>query len=90
MTVLHELTHRISGYSHPNTFRNLVKQELAQLNEKGLDPEKFAFYLNFFRYGVPPHGGSGTGLERIVKQMLNLENVAESTLLPRTPDRLTP
>jgi aspartyl-tRNA synthetase len=63
---------------------------MAQLKEKGLDPEKFSFYTDFFRYGVPPHGGSGTGLERIVKQMLNLENVAEATLLPRTPDRLTP
>jgi aspartyl-tRNA synthetase len=63
---------------------------VSQLEEKGLDPEKFKFYTDFFRYGVPPHGGSGTGLERIVKQMLNLENVAEATLLPRTPERLTP
>ena len=63
---------------------------VEQLKEKNLDPEKFKFYTDFFRYGVPPHGGSGTGLERIVKQMLNLENVAEATLLPRTPDRLVP
>lgn len=63
---------------------------VKQLGEKGLDAEKFGFYLDFFRYGVPPHGGSGTGLERIVKQLLGLENVAEATLLPRTPDRLTP
>lgn len=63
---------------------------IRQAVEKGLDPEKFAFYLDFFRYGVPPHGGSGTGLERIVKQILNLENVAEATLLPRTPERLRP
>jgi aspartyl-tRNA synthetase len=63
---------------------------VSQAKDKGLDPEKFRFYLDFFRYGVPPHGGSGTGLERIVKQMLNLENVAEATLLPRTPDRLVP
>jgi aspartyl-tRNA synthetase len=63
---------------------------VEQAKEKGLDPEKFAFYLDFFRYGIPPHGGSGTGLERIVKQLLNLENVAEATLLPRTPERLTP
>ena len=63
---------------------------ISQLKEKNLDPEKFKFYTDFFRYGVPPHGGSGTGLERIVKQMLNLENVAEATLLPRNPDRLMP
>ena len=63
---------------------------INQLGEKGLDKEKFGFYADFFRYGVPPHGGAGTGLERIVKQMLNLENVAEATLLPRTPERLIP
>ncbi len=63
---------------------------LEQLKEKGLDGEKFTFYTDFFRYGVPQHGGSGTGLERIVKQVLGLENVAEATLLPRTPDRLVP
>ncbi len=63
---------------------------IEQTKEKGLDAEQFGFYLDFFRYGVPPHGGSGTGLERIVKQMLDLENVAEATLLPRTPDRVTP
>ncbi len=66
------------------------KKLLEQTKEKGLDAERFAFYLDCFRYGVPPHGGSGTGLERIVKQMLNLENVAEATLLPRTPERVTP
>ena len=66
------------------------KKLLEQTKEKGLDTERFAFYLDCFRYGVPPHGGSGTGLERIVKQMLNLENVAEATLLPRTPERVTP
>ncbi|MCW1292570.1 MAG: aspartate--tRNA(Asn) ligase [Candidatus Rehaiarchaeum fermentans] len=63
---------------------------LNQLKEKGLHPEEFKFYLDFFRYGVPPHGGAGLGLERIVKQMLNLENVQESTLLPRTPTHLVP
>ncbi|MDP8012920.1 MAG: aspartate--tRNA(Asn) ligase, partial [Nanoarchaeota archaeon] len=59
---------------------------LSQLKEKGLDPEKFSFYLDFFKYGAPPHGGGGTGLERIVKQMLDLQNIAEATLLPRTPE----
>ncbi|MCL5009924.1 MAG: aspartate--tRNA(Asn) ligase [Candidatus Parvarchaeota archaeon] len=63
---------------------------ISQLKEKGLEPDKFAFYTDFFRYGIPPHGGSGTGLERVVKQMLNLDNIAEATLLPRAPDRLTP
>ncbi|MGC9112090.1 aspartate--tRNA(Asn) ligase [Acidilobus sp.] len=65
-------------------------QLLANLRDKGLNSERFQFYLNFFKYGAPPHGGAGLGLERIVKQFLNLENVREARLLPRDPERLTP
>jgi nondiscriminating aspartyl-tRNA synthetase len=57
---------------------------------KGLEPEAFRFYLDFFKYGMPPHGGSGTGLERFTMQLLNLSNIREATLLPRDPERLTP
>lgn len=63
---------------------------LAQVKEKGLNPKDFEFYLNFFRYGVPPHGGAGIGLERIVMQLLDLKNIREAVLLPRTPERLVP
>lgn len=62
----------------------------AQCAEKGIDFTKMTFYRDIFRYGAPPHGGVGLGLDRIVKQMLNLENVKEAILLPRDPDRLTP
>ena len=63
---------------------------LRNLRDKGLSPEKFQFYLNFFKHGAPPHGGAGLGLERIVKQFLGLENVREARLLPRDPERLVP
>lgn len=63
---------------------------MSQAKEKGLNASDFRFYLDFFRYGVPPHGGGALGLERIVMQMLDLKNIRESTLLPRTPERLTP
>ncbi len=62
----------------------------AQCAEKGIDFSKMTFYRDIFRYGAPPHGGVGLGLDRIVKQMLNLENVKEAILLPRDPERLTP
>lgn len=62
----------------------------AQCQEKGLDFTQMPFYRDIFRYGCPPHGGVGLGLDRIVKQMLNLENVKEAILLPRDPERLTP
>jgi len=61
-----------------------------QCQEKGLDLKKLEFYREIFRYGVPPHGGVGLGLDRIIEQMLNLGNVKEAILLPRDPERLTP
>lgn len=62
----------------------------AQAREKGLDPEELAFYLDFFRYGVPPHGGFGMGLARVLMLMLGLPNLRESTYLFRGPTRLLP
>ncbi|HYF13215.1 MAG TPA: amino acid--tRNA ligase-related protein, partial [Candidatus Paceibacterota bacterium] len=50
--------------------------------------EKFSFYLQAFKYGMPPHGGSATGLERITARMLNLSNVKEATLFPRDLNRI--
>jgi len=62
----------------------------AQAREKGLDPEELDFYLDFFRYGVPPHGGFGMGLSRVLMLMLHLPNLREATYLFRGPTRLTP
>lgn len=55
---------------------------------KGLDPEKFAYYLQAFKYGMPPHGGTGNGLERITARMLDIKNVKEATLFPRDMTRI--
>ena len=61
-----------------------------QCKEKGLDLKRLEFYREIFRYGAPPHGGVGLGLDRIIEQMLNLGNIKEAILLPRDPERLTP
>lgn len=55
---------------------------------KGLDPELFSYYLQAFKYGMPPHGGSATGLERLTARLLNLPNVKEATLFPRDINRI--
>lgn len=55
---------------------------------KGLDPEKFSFYLETFKVGMPPHGGAAIGLERMTARMLNLPNVKEATLFPRDLNRI--
>lgn len=58
----------------------------------GGDPEAdgFRYYLQAFRYGLPPHGGFGMGLERLTQKIIGLANVKEATLFPRDINRLTP
>ncbi len=63
---------------------------VEQAKEKGLDPEELDFYLDFFRYGVPPHGGFGMGLARVLMLMLHLPSIRETTYLFRGPNRLLP
>ncbi len=62
----------------------------AQAREKGMDPAELDFYLDFFRYGVPPHGGFGMGLNRVLMLMLKQPSIRETTYLFRGPNRLTP
>lgn len=61
-----------------------------QARDKGLDPAELAFYLDFFRYGVPPHGGFGMGLNRVMMLMLQQSSIREVTYLFRGPTRLVP
>jgi len=47
-------------------------------------------YEKIFRYGCPPHGGVGFGLDRWAEKILKLDNVREAVLLPRDPERIKP
>lgn len=66
----------------------LTKQAI----EKGLNPESSGMkdYMNFFRYGCPPHGGFAISPTRFLMLMLGIKNVREVTYLPRDTDRLNP
>ncbi|NPV84557.1 MAG: aspartate--tRNA(Asn) ligase [Anaerolineae bacterium] len=75
-----------TGAQREHRYDVLVKQ--AQ--EKGLSLDSIQFYLDFFRYGCPSHGGLGLGLSRLMMVMLNLSNVREAVYLFRGPTRLTP
>ncbi len=66
------------------------EQLLAQAREKNVEIEPIQYYLDFFRYGAPPHGGFGFGLTRLLMQLLGQENVREVTFLYRGPHRLEP
>lgn len=61
-----------------------------QAKEKGFAIEPLRHYLDFFKYGCPPHGGYGFGLTRMLMILLNLNNVREVTYLYRGPNRLSP
>ena len=61
-----------------------------QAQEKGLGLEAIQFYLDFFRYGCPPHGGFGFGLSRFTMILLNIANIRETVYLFRGPTRLHP
>jgi aspartyl-tRNA synthetase len=66
------------------------EQLLAQAHDKGVDTDSIQYYLDFFRFGAPPHGGFGFGLTRLLMQLLGQDNVREVTFLYRGPHRLEP
>ena len=61
-----------------------------QALEKGLGLGPIAFYLDFFRYGCPPHGGFGLGLSRLIMILLGIQNIRETVFVFRGPTRLHP
>jgi nondiscriminating aspartyl-tRNA synthetase len=75
-----------TGAQREHRYDVLIKQAL----EKGLTQEPIQFYLDFFRYGCPPHGGFGLGLARLMMVLLGLPNIREAVYLFRGPNRLSP
>ena len=63
---------------------------LKKMEKRGMDPEDIASYLMIFKYGMPPHGGLGIGLERLTMRLLDEQNVRETALFPRDVTRLEP
>jgi aspartyl-tRNA synthetase len=75
-----------SGGQREHRYPELLKR----MEKKGLDPRDFDSYLDAFRYGMPPHGGWGIGVDRLVTKILDLPNVREAILFPRDINRLAP
>lgn len=63
---------------------------LGKMEKRGMDPEDIKDYLMIFKYGMPPHGGLGIGLERLTMRLLDEQNVRETSLFPRDVTRLEP
>jgi nondiscriminating aspartyl-tRNA synthetase len=73
-----------SGAQRIHKYEEMVER----IKNRGMDPDKFSFYLQAFKYGMPPHGGCSTGLERFTMKMLDLPNVKEAALFPRDLNRI--
>jgi len=65
---------------------------VEQIKAAGIDPNdpSFRFFLQAFRHGMPPHGGCGFGIDRLVEKTLGLANIKEAILFPRDINRLEP
>ncbi len=66
---------------------DVLKKQAA---DKGVNLDQMGFYAELFKYGAPPHGGVGFGLDRLVQSLFRFDNIREAVLLPRDPDRITP
>ena len=66
------------------------EEQAAKMKERGMDLTLFESYLMMHKYGMPPHGGLGLGLERLTARLLGFENVRYATLFPRDTHRLIP
>lgn len=65
-------------------------EQVEKMKEKGMNPEELKYYLSIHKYGMPPHGGLGIGLERFVMKLLDLQNVRQASMFPRDVRRLEP
>lgn len=78
----------VSGAQRIHDVELLTVRATAMLGKEGIKSIKD--YIDAFRFGAPPHGGAGIGLERVLMLYLGVENIRECSLFPRDPRRLTP
>ncbi len=74
----------VTGGQRIHSYEKLKKS----IEKRGLSVEKFSFYLQAFKYGLPPHGGAGIGLERVTAKLMGLKNIKEAALFPRDLTRI--
>ncbi|MGB7002573.1 MAG: aspartate--tRNA(Asn) ligase [Halobacteriota archaeon] len=84
--LMHPRLELSSGSQRVHSYELLKRQ----IETKGLSADSFEFYLDAFRYGMPPHAGWGLGVERLLMSMLEVENIREVVLFPRDRRRLAP
>jgi nondiscriminating aspartyl-tRNA synthetase len=74
----------VTGGQRINDYQQLYES----IKSRGYNPDNFSFYLQAFKYGMPPEGGFCMGLERITQHVLGLDNVRQASLFPRDLSRV--
>ncbi|MCW1930192.1 MAG: aspartate--tRNA(Asn) ligase [Candidatus Kerfeldbacteria bacterium] len=69
---------------------NNYEEQIQRIKDKGLNPADFEDYTMMHKYGIPPEGGFGMGLQRLTQNVLGLANIKEATIFPRDVQRLRP
>jgi len=75
-----------SGGQREHRYQKII----SQAKEKNMEEKSVKWFADFFKYGVPPHGGFALGIERMTMMLLNITNIRECVLFPRDTQRLTP
>jgi aspartyl-tRNA synthetase len=75
-----------SGGQREHRYEKIIQQ----MKEQNISQEGMKWFTEPFKFGVPPHGGFCLGIERLTMALLGKENIKETTLFPRTPERLLP
>ena len=84
--LMHPRVELASGSQRVHSYELLKRK----IESKGLSADSFEFYLDTFRFGMPPHAGWGLGIDRLLMSMLEIENIREVVLFPRDRRRLAP
>jgi len=66
------------------------KTLLERIKEKGDNPKKYLWYLDMFKYGMPPSAGFGLGIERLIRFLGNRKYIWETNMFPRVPGIISP
>ena len=66
------------------------QKQLDKIKSRGMNPEEFSDFLMMHKYGMPPHGGLGIGLERLAMKLLGVDNIRTVTAFPRDIGRINP
>ncbi len=76
--------------NNPSPKRGRLRNTFKSTKTKGLGQKDIQWYLDFFKYGVPPHGGWGFGGARFIMKLLGLKSIREAMFIYRGVNHINP